>query len=58
MDRENARMLENEEQLAERRLKLDYTDLRTDKVCAETWDQLLGQCPESVSKEDLRLSMH
>ena len=52
MERENARMLENEEQLAERRLKLDYKDLRADKICVETWDRLLSQ--ESLSQEDLR----
>ena len=52
MERENARMLENEEQLAERRLKLDYTDLTTDKICGETWDQILSL--DSVSQEDLR----
>ena len=45
-------MLENEEQLAERRLKLDYKDLRADKICVETWDRLLSQ--ESLSQEDLR----
>ena len=52
MERENARMVENEEQLAEKRLKLDYRDLRLDKVCGETWDRLLSQ--ETVSQQDLR----
>ena len=54
MERENARMLENEEQLAERRLKLDYKDLRSDKICVETWDRLLSKCSESVTEEELR----
>ena len=54
MERENARMLENEEHLAERRLKLDYKDLRSDKVCADTWDRILSRSAESVSEEELR----
>ena len=54
MERENARMLENEEQLAERRLKLDYQDLRTDKICVETWERILSKSPESVTEEELR----
>ena len=54
MERENARMLENEEQLAERRLKLDYQDLRSDKICGETWERILSKSPESVTEEELR----
>ena len=54
MERENARMLENEEHLAERRLKLDYKDLRSDKICVETWDRILSRSAETVLEEELR----
>ena len=39
MEKENDRMLQDEEQLAEKRLKLDYHDLKTsDQVIFDTWE--------------------
>ena len=45
MERENARRVESEEQLAERRLKLDYEDLQAGArlaACTASWDNTLA----------------
>ena len=45
MERENARRVESESQLAERRLKLDYEDLQTGASLAaatSSWDNTLA----------------
>ena len=45
MERENARRVESEEQLAERRLKLDYEDLQAGArlaACTTCWDNTLA----------------
>ena len=54
MERENARMLEHEEILAEKRLKLDYKDLVCDSVTSEAWDNLLARNCQDASLDELR----
>ena len=54
MERENKRMVEDREMLEEKRLKLDYTDLRQDNVGADTWDSLLSQASADLTLEQLR----
>ena len=54
MEQENARRVQHEEQLAEKRLKLDYEDLKTgDTGAAERWEELLTRGRE-VNTEELR----
>ena len=52
MEQENARRVQHEEQLAERRLKLDYEDLKTEDT-GERWEELLARGGE-VTTEELR----
>lgn len=55
MERENQRMLENEEHLAEKRLKLDYSDLsQADQINSALWDKILSQPASIINKDDLR----
>lgn len=54
MEQENARRVQHEEQLAEKRLKLDYDDLKTgDTGAAERWEELLAR-GRGVTTEELR----
>ena len=54
MEQENARRVQHEEQLAEKRLKLDYEDLRTgDTGAGERWEELLSR-GSGVTTEELR----
>ena len=49
MEKENDRMLQDEEQLAEKRLKLDYHDLKTsDQVIFDTWECILSSPEDQV----------
>ena len=53
MERENARRVESEEQLAERRLKLDYEDLQAGArlaACTTCWDNTLAASAAGVSR--------
>ena len=55
MEQENARRMQHEEQLAERRLKLDYEDLELEPGAGERWEELLaGGAGDS---EHLRLAV-
>ena len=54
MEQENARRVQHEEQLAEKRLKLDYEDLKTgDTGAGERWEELLAR-GKGVTTEELR----
>ena len=54
MEQENARRVQHEEQLAEKRLKLDYEDLDTgDTGAGERWEELLAR-GRGVTTEELR----
>ena len=54
MEQENARRVKHEEQLAEKRLKLDYEDLKTgDTGAGERWEELLAR-GRGVTMEELR----
>ena len=54
MEQENARRVQHEEQLAEKRLKLDYEDLETgDTGAGERWEELLAR-GRGVTTEELR----
>ena len=54
MEQENARRVQHEEQLAEKRLKLDYEDLKTgDTGAGESWEELLAR-GSGVTTEELR----
>ena len=49
MEKENDRMLQDEEQLAEKRLKLDYHDLKTsDQEMFDTWECILSSPEDQV----------
>ena len=52
MEQENARRMQHEEQLAERRLKLDYEDLELEPGAGERWEELLAG--EAGDTEQLR----
>jgi len=55
MERENDRMLEDEEQLAEKRLKLDYHDLKNnEQAIIDTWECILSSPEDQVTNEQLR----
>jgi len=56
MEKENQIMLESEEQLAEKRLKLDYLDLMTgDTVNFNHWEKLLSTSPaDEIDYNQLR----
>eukprot|EP00092_Neocalanus_flemingeri_P108594 GFUD01139469.1.p1 GENE.GFUD01139469.1~~GFUD01139469.1.p1 ORF type:complete len:1170 (+),score=333.86 GFUD01139469.1:112-3621(+) len=55
MERENQKMLENEEHLAEKRLKLDYSDLsQGDQNSSTLWDQILTQPSSTIDSDTLR----
>lgn len=55
MEKENQKMLENEEHLAEKRLKLDYTDLsKGDQANSALWDQILSNSDDTIDSEVLR----
>jgi len=55
MEKENDRMLQDEEQLAEKRLKLDYHDLKTsDQEMFDTWECILSSPEDQVTHEQLR----
>ena len=54
MEKENQKMMENEELLAEKRLKLDYSDLSPgDQHTSDLWDKILS-CQMPVTSEVLR----
>jgi len=53
MEKENQKMLENEEHLAEKRLKLDYCDLTADLNSSDVWDNILSN-PKVVTLDTIR----
>ena len=53
MEKENQKMLENEEHLAEKRLKLDYCDLTADLNSSDVWDNILSN-PKVVTFDTIR----